>query len=226
MRLNEIINDKSKIEKRLYILLRIDDPSIYEIHEDGSVSVNDTVNISYKQFKKLTVKFRKITGTFSLESCPNLQTLEGCPDEVGGDFNCYQNDSLTSMKYMPKIIKGDFSGFSNPNLTSLEDFSNARSLNINLANCERLTSIKEIKRAKYLNITGCWRIRNMLHLLKIKDLERVRIWSPHIMFSQDDLAKKIKTLDNIINKHLSGDKDIMECQEELIDAGLEEYAHL
>jgi hypothetical protein len=31
---------------------------------------------------------------------------------------------------------------------------------------------------------------------------------------------------NIINKHLKGDRDVFACQEELIEAGFDEYAKL
>ena len=33
-------------------------------------------------------------------------------------------------------------------------------------------------------------------------------------------------VENIINKHLKGERDVFACQEELIEAGYEEYAQL
>lgn len=36
----------------------------------------------------------------------------------------------------------------------------------------------------------------------------------------------VKSIEPILNKHLQGDRDILECQEELIDNGFKEYARL
>jgi len=55
-------------------------------------------------------------------------------------------------------------------------------------------------------------ITNLLYAFKIKGLE--------------ELITRIEKLDDIINKHLVGNRDVMECQEELIEAGLEKYARL
>ena len=49
----------------------------------------------------------------------NLTTLEGCPEEVYGNFYCGWNDNLISLKWSPKRVGRNFDCSSN-NLTSLE----------------------------------------------------------------------------------------------------------
>jgi len=55
-------------------------------------------------------------------------------------------------------------------------------------------------------------ISNLLYVFKIKGLKYVKT--------------KIGDLNDIINKYLTGNHDIMDCQEELIEAGFEKIAKL
>jgi len=65
----------------------------------------------------------------------------------------------------------------------------------------------------FLDIDRCPIKSHMLGILKIKKLDRI-----HFNFN-----RKVR---DIINKHLESDRDILACQEELIEAGLKEYARL
>jgi len=62
---------------------------------------------------------------------------------------------------------------------------------------------------------------NMLGILKIKGLEKLDKIQ-HGIFATPDFNKAY----SIVNEHLSGNRNILECQEELIDAGLKDYAEL
>jgi hypothetical protein len=53
---------------------------------------------------------------------------------------------------------------------------------------------------------------NVLGLMRIKGLTRVFLDNEQV--------------ENILNKYLKGDRDIIKCQSELLDAGLEEFAKL
>jgi len=53
----------------------------------------------------LPVKFRKVTGYFDC-LCNGLNTLEGCPDEVGEWFRCSANP-IETLDHFPKKIGGD-----------------------------------------------------------------------------------------------------------------------
>ena len=74
--------------------------------------------------------------------------------------------------------------------------------------------MKKIFLIPVLFLFSCKNLKtHMLGILLIKDLKK-------ISFS-DNIE-----VQNIINKHLDGDRDILECQEELITNGLKEFAKL
>ena len=99
----------------------------YIINPDGSIDVDDNVNLYNYRLTKLPLKFNRVNGWFdcsdnnliSLKGSPkevsvffdcsnnNLITLEGSPIEINGSFYC-NNNNLTSFEYIPKIIRGDF----------------------------------------------------------------------------------------------------------------------
>jgi hypothetical protein len=70
---------------------------------------------------------------------------------------------------------------------------------------------------------------HVLGLLKIEGL-RCAVFSVSDRISDGASSKyqshKFHKLDEIINRHLLTGKDIFACQEELIEAGFEEYAKL
>ncbi len=89
----------------------------YTINEDGSIDVDDYVNLADRYLTELPLKFNKITYWFS---CSNneLTSLEGSPKLVGEGFYCNDND-LTSLEHSPEYVGGSFY-CSNNKLTSLE----------------------------------------------------------------------------------------------------------
>jgi len=78
---------------------------IYNINTDGTIDVNENVDIRWNNLIKLPLKFNKVNGFFACRN--NLKTLEGSPVEVNGNFSFYHN-KLTSFQFAPKIIRGYF----------------------------------------------------------------------------------------------------------------------
>src|SRR5271157_3681122 len=70
---------------------------IYDIENytinNGSIDVDGDVYIQDKNLDKIPLKFNKVSGSFSC-SCNNLDTLEYCPEYVGKDFWCYNNNTI------------------------------------------------------------------------------------------------------------------------------------
>ena len=97
----------------------IDFPSNWHLNSDGSYDVYGSVILSKKYVRngKLTVKFGKVTGTFKARGI-GLTSLEGCPKEVGGEFDCSENQ-LTSLKGAPEKV-GTYFICSDNQLISLE----------------------------------------------------------------------------------------------------------
>ena len=91
----------------------------YTINPDGSIDVDDTVDLHNINLVKLPLKFNRVDGYFDC-SWNNLKTLEGSPIEVNGNFSCY-NNKLTSFEFSPKIIRGTFDCQYN-NIKSFEYF--------------------------------------------------------------------------------------------------------
>ena len=60
-----------------------------------------------KHTESLPVKFANTTGDFKL-SLEYLTSLEGSPQEVGGDFNCERCRSFKSLKGGPQKVGGDY----------------------------------------------------------------------------------------------------------------------
>ncbi len=89
----------------------------YTINRNGSIDVNDDVDLSNTGFIKLPLKFNRVTGDFRCH-CNHLKTLEGAPNKVDGSFFC-QFNKLTSLEGAPKKVGDEFSCSWNE-LTSLE----------------------------------------------------------------------------------------------------------
>jgi len=79
----------------------------YTINADGLVDVNGDVDLYNKKLTKLPLKFGKVTGGFYC-SYNQLTTLEGSPREVGGNFNCNNNNKLATLEGSPREVGGYF----------------------------------------------------------------------------------------------------------------------
>jgi hypothetical protein len=78
----------------------------YTINSNGTVDVDDDVEISDLELYYLPINFGRVAGNF--ECSDNfLTSLEGCPTTVGGNFYCKRN-KLTSLQGCPEIISGNF----------------------------------------------------------------------------------------------------------------------
>jgi hypothetical protein len=144
----------------------------------------------------------------------NMTSLEGAPSVVNGYFSCADN-KLTSLQGAPSIVKGYFVCINN-NLTSLEgapsvvknSFVCSNNKLKSLAGIHKI--IKEIH--GFADFNGNPIKSDVLGLMRIKGLMKVYLDN--------------KQVQNILNKYLAGDRDIIRCQSELQDAGLEEFAKL
>jgi Leucine-rich repeat (LRR) protein len=178
-------------------------------------------------------KNKKWTGNFN---CFNnkLTSLTGAPASVGGDFYCSSNQ-LTSLTGAPTSVTGYFYCFGNQ-LTSLTGAPTTVTGGFNCYNNQltsltgapttvgghfdcssnQLTSLKDIHKqiksiGETLYLSGNPIKTHVLGLLKIKRLKSVELDN--------------KEVEKILNKYLP-EGDLLDCQEELIEAGLDEFAQL
>lgn len=164
----------------------------------------------------------------SLEGCPitvkdnfiaygnNFTSFKGGPTTVGGIMYIYKN-RLKSFEGAPKYIGKHFYVHDNE-ISSFEGAPRFVGANFILTR-NKLDSLKGIH--KYVKqINGVLNVSennvssHVLGVLRIEGLEALVLDPP---------AKEVQ---DIINKHLAGDRNIFDCQEELIAAGCEEFAKL
>ena len=173
----------------------------------------------------LTINDKKITEQTPSEpwhgdfhcSHNQLTSLEFCPQEVGGEFNCYKNQ-LTSLEFCPKEVGGEF-GCSNNQLTSLEFCPKEVSGDFYCYN-NQLTSLADIhKHLKKMNGTFYAPDNpiksNVIGLMLVAGCNEVQLDN--------------KEVEKIMNKHLPNTKGhlgLLECQEDLLSAGFDEWAEL
>ena len=67
---------------------------------------------------KLPFKFGRVDKDFDCRECTSLKSLEGVPQEVGGNFYCNYCTSLTSLEGTPQTVGMDFICSNCPSLTS------------------------------------------------------------------------------------------------------------
>ena len=152
-----------------------------------------------------------------------ITSLEGCPSLILGDFTCYDNH-LVSLKGGPSRVEGYYTCSKN----YLKDLDGVASYMADAFNCEDngLTSLHNIhNQIKFIGGSANF-IRNpikshVLGLLLINGLDEVAFES-----FAPWANKPRQQMNEIINKHLKNGRDVFACQEELIEAGFDEYAQL
>jgi hypothetical protein len=205
-----------------------------------------------KDLTSLKGATQKGIDEFDCHKC-DIISLEGCPEEIFGGFSCESNKKLTSLKGMPQkgltyvnvydcdlrslegcpeIINGHFNCSGNKNLTSLKGVPKKIKWNLSCQDTS-ISSLKDIHKM-ISQIDGIIDLpltikSNILGLLKIKNLKKVSFISNMISATtQKMFHKDLEDIADIINKYLPNptpDK-IIDCQNELVEAGFEEYAEL
>jgi hypothetical protein len=179
----------------------------------GKLLYKDDYDYSHEQITSLMHGPTEVKGSFF---CNNnqLSSLMYGPTATGSTFDCSHNN-LTTLKHAPLTVGHNFDCSYNK-LTALELL--ARQIDYNFK-CEynKLTSLQGIhKQIKQIgNIADFRKNTIKSHVLGLIRIERLK----KVFFDDDELTK-------IINKHLQDGRDVMACQDELIDAGLDEYAQL
>ena len=180
----------------------------------GWTYTGTNVKLIYRHLTSLAGAPSQVNGDFNC-TYNELETLEGGPNMVNGSFWCF-NNRLVTLKGAPSSVGGCFYCDDNQ-LTSLEGVPSHVGGDFNCQNNE-LTSLKGIH-AQIKEIGGrCLAANNpikshVLGLLLIKGITNVSLDNTEVQ--------------DILNKHLGkGRAGMLQAQEELIEAGLEEYAKL
>ena len=212
---------------------------------DLDVSLNSLVSLRYSP--------KEVAGSFN---CSNnkLTSLEFGPQQVGGDYRCHENRTLTSLKGAPAVMSSKdgviFECSDTPMLTSLEGApSRCAILSCNRSgikslegaprwtdeirvNSTRITSFHDVHRM--IAATAVIRCANVkieecvLVLLLVKGLISLDVGNSRSAVALKRTEDFIAVAD-IINRYLpnvDGRSTVLTCQNELLDAGFEEFARM
>ena len=176
---------------------------------------------------------KKTSKSIQIRLCPKLESLEGLPEKaINGDFGVENSRELTSLKGMPVTIKGDvrIRGAKLHNLEGLS--SKIDNLYLNECGLTSLQGIHKIFKGGTVDISNSTNgflyfynnpiKSHVLGLLLIPDIRCVTFISSGEKHAKPELAM----VEEILNKHIARDKDVVDCQQELIDAGLKAFAQL
>lgn len=181
-----------------------------EIDVDGDVVITDVKDES------IPYKFGYVKGDLYIRGC-ELQTLRNSPNVVGGNFYC-DNNILPTLKYAPTAIEGDFYCGQNT-ITRIETSTRIHVGNqfVLFNDGSREIDIEGIHNtivaAHSVKIPGPNISRGGLGILLIKGISEITI-------------DREQNLSRIFNRFipLESVDSILQCQEQLIDAGYYKYA--
>ncbi len=140
-----------------------------------------------------------------------------------------RSENLTSLEGLNVIAKG-YVDLNIPNVKELSGFIDTEVVSIYSIDIHNFTNVHKYINAETIVFDNVDPLghrvpikiaSNVLSFLKIPKLEHI-----HIKQFAKDEGNEIDQVFKILNKHLQNDKDILECQEELITNGFKEYAKL
>jgi hypothetical protein len=160
----------------------------------------------------------EIGETYSAENC-NILSLAGAPTVVGHSFTVMGNQSLNSLVGGP-IKVGGFYSAANCGLVSLDGLPVTIGTSLFLRD-NPLTSLQGINKLKEMNgwigLANCPITSHILGVFFIKGCKGVRI---------NDTGNFGKAA-NIVNVYLyQGRAGVLACTQELIEAGLDDFANI
>ncbi len=202
-----------------------------KITDDGVINAKEII-IANTPLGKFPVQFGQVIS-FKINKT-NLTSLHGSPSKVT-HFNCNTN-KLTNLIGGPSQVDGQYACRQN-SLTSLEGAPTSVGKDFNCS-YNQLTSLEHVPRQ--VDSIMCIEnpiahFRNIHKMITVKGGAEIPgtpvpgiicwILVPGIQFIDldDQGTEKLTPVQNILNKHIRT-KDILACQEELIDAGFGAWA--
>lgn len=128
---------KEEEERRLAAKRPRYNPATHRYDVDANLNENDL--LQYVENGKFKIPFGLVSGNFACP--PSLTTLENCPTEVAGSFNC-QRTMIKSLKGGPGIVWGRYNCSDCSELESLEGAPEEVGGSFFCNNCLNLTSLK------------------------------------------------------------------------------------
>lgn len=226
MKLNEISISTWVRDVKIKSFLKSNDIDKYDIEEDGTVTVHQDVHFYKQPFTKFGCEFNIIHGDFLITECHNLEKLNG-PKECE-NFIIKNCDNFKLVDGKLKKVNGNFRIENCKNISSLEGIPESIKGNFILLNLVKLTKLDFIPKKVGMDLVFFGTpISNILHIFDIKTTKKTTVSFTHGQMSAgpEFNIPNFDQIEKIINKWLPTN-DVIECQEELIDAGLKQFARL
>ncbi len=217
---------------KVHELFESQNRSIYSVLDAQPYTIAGEFDCSHKDLSSLKGGPKYVGGGF-ICSNNDLENLSFAPETVGGNFSCTDN-KLKNLIGGPKRVDGDFFCGRNE-LESLEGSPETVGIDF-YCQANKLKSLVGItKKVKDLCVNGN-QLTNLHNIHKMVDIDGAADFLANPITShvlgllmmpklEEVYLDNVKVL-RIINRHLAGDRDVFACQEELIDAGFEDYAQL
>jgi hypothetical protein len=226
MKLHQLICEETSVTlPKVNSLKDLKDPATKKYYT-GVVNVTGDVKLNNQKLTKLPVKFGTVGGDFQCMASlrmpsavmPCLTSLEGAPTSVGKNFACNWN-KLTSLEGGPSFVGGYFYCYDNQ-LTSLQGAPSSVGSDFSCGG-NKLTSLEGIhKIIKIINGNFYCQGPTMKNSITSGGIGLILIEG---LKGTDANHPAFK----IIEKYLGqGKKGLLYCQDELIEAGYEEFARL
>jgi hypothetical protein len=217
--------------------------SSFHIRPDKKVDVAGDIvfNHSFKfNEKKLPFPFGKVKGNFFLTFSDTLETLENFPEDVSKTVSIGECPKITSLEHMTKII-GHSCNFSQTSIKTLEHLPKVINGDLNITNLPELESMDGVPDI-VMGDFFCYDVPKLKKFKFPKEIHGVITFITGPLDSRENILAqnyldvfKIKTLrginfsyskevTKIFNKYYRNGRDIIGCQDELIEAGFEEFA--
>ena len=190
-------------------------PVEYSINPDGSVSLHNSAG-----------RFNYFMVNMEIAR-PIMAPYNPTPDKIKIKFKDTANYTILSewqeisdFSFLPKNVESLSIKSSKPDFSTLpnsyvDELSIARIGTLSLVGLEK--TVREFTGKGHIMINSSTE-QGGIGLMKIRGLREVSI-----MYGKDGDRPIYRFLD-ILNRHLSGERDIISCKRELISSGLKEYA--
>jgi hypothetical protein len=190
----------------------------YRINDDLTVDIRGDLIFNFSQIKRIPFQFGIVSGKYVCAH--RLLTLEGSPRRVEGDLSISHISELTSLKGAPEYVGRDLIFGNCHRVKSLVGAPKEIGGDFTISNASSLESLAGFpaKMSGDFSFTIPDNGMPLLELLHTRGLVFAFLAGSH---------PKLKLLREIINDALAepyGNKRIIECQNKLIDAGLEVFA--
>jgi len=190
------------------------------INDDGTVNYDSSLYL--RDISRIEVEFNVVKGNFEVTTTSSsLTSLKNSPNEVYGTCRV-RNQKITSLQYCPRWIKDNLDLGSNK-IEKIDYFPEHVGGWINLAenNIKSLKGIqkmiKELKGKLYLG--GNPMTRSIIGLTMIPGANKNTVLFGTL------ISYNLRDALDIMEPYYGKSKaDVLECQEKMIDAGLDDYA--